>query len=161
MIQNNYLHEDFEKVSNNLDVLHEATMNILKGSTAGDFDLIEKSQIEIEKSKKTLYALHMKKLKRDEFQQFNNGIYSRRGWLEKDKCNKDMEIHYFTFGLGHELAGHCQPIHATSTEEALNKMKKLYGLRWEFHYTKAEYESAKSEGIAHEIMLDPVYAGGD
>lgn len=82
-IQDNYLPEDTGLVTANLEILHKSTMDILKGSTTGDFELIEESQIQIEKSKKILKALHIKKIKRDDFLEINNEIYRRRGWLRQ------------------------------------------------------------------------------
>lgn len=80
-IQDHYLQEDSEKVTNNLELLHKSTMDILKGATTGNFELIEDSQIQIEKSRKALKALHIKRLRRDDFLENNNEIYRRRGWL--------------------------------------------------------------------------------
>ncbi|MGM8213536.1 hypothetical protein ACLIBH_12235 [Virgibacillus sp. W0430] len=80
-IEDHYLTEDLEQVSDNLEVLHTSAMNVLKGATTGDFELVEQSQISIERSRKILRALYAKKLKHDEFASVNYGIYKRRGWM--------------------------------------------------------------------------------
>ena len=78
-IQNHYLEENYEQVTDNLDELHKSAMNILKGATTGNFDLIEQSQVQIERSRKILKALCKKKVFRDE----NNLLYMRKGWVRK------------------------------------------------------------------------------
>lgn len=80
-IQDHYLQEDLEQVADNLEALHQSTLNILNGATSGNFELIKQSQIQIEKSRKILKALYLKKLKHDDFNNVNYGIYKRRGWI--------------------------------------------------------------------------------
>lgn len=77
-VNDHYPIENFGQVSDNLDILHTAAMNILKGATTGNFELIEQSQIDIERACKILKALHNKHLKRDEFPQAE---YLRRNFF--------------------------------------------------------------------------------
>lgn len=71
-----------------------------------------------------------------------------------------MELHYFTFGLGHTFAGHCQPILAHNAQSALKKMFDTYGDKWAFHYTADQWEQLKQEGHARERMLDLLVVKG-
>lgn len=69
---------------------------------------------------------------------------------------KQENVHFFTFGLGHDLAGHCQPIVADSPELARQVMIDKHGSKWAFQYTSDEYMQAKKEGFANEALLDPI-----
>lgn len=65
-IHDHYLLEDFNQVSTHLDIMHQATMNILKAGTNADFQLGKDSKIQLEKSYQVLEALHKKKIHREE-----------------------------------------------------------------------------------------------
>lgn len=65
-------------------------------------------------------------------------------------------VHFFTFGNGHDLAGYCQPIIADSPELARQCMFDKYGSLWAFQYTADEYIAARNEGTANELMLNPI-----
>lgn len=51
-------------------------------------------------------------------------------------------IYYVTFGMGQRLAWHYQPIKAASEAEAVEIMKKYYGMEWAFIYTKEDFEQS-------------------
>lgn len=72
-----------------------------------------------------------------------------------------MEKYLFTFGGGHELQGYCQPIFASSYNEARNKMVELHGLSWAFSYTEENWETIKNDPgriFKLETELEPIYA---
>lgn len=68
----------------------------------------------------------------------------------------EKQTYYFTFGLGHKLAGHCQPIIASSYRSARETMIELHGKKWAFQYTESEYLLNRIEGTANEICLKPI-----
>lgn len=76
-----------------------------------------------------------------------------------------MVVEFFTFGMGHELAGHVQPIKADSAEIARNEMFRIHGKKWAFQYSEQEYLDARLEGHARETVLEPIIlkdgSGGD
>lgn len=67
-----------------------------------------------------------------------------------------MAVQFFTFGMGHELAGHVQPIKADSPEAARDKMFELHGKKWAFQYSEQEYLDARLAGHARETVLEPI-----
>lgn len=71
-----------------------------------------------------------------------------------------MVVEYFTFGIGHEFAGHVQPIKADSPEAARQKMFEVYGKKWAFQYSEDEYLKARQEGYARETLLEPIILKG-
>ena len=68
----------------------------------------------------------------------------------------EKQVHFFTFGLGHALGGHFQPIIASSEKSAYERMFEVHGSRWAFHYTEKEYLSLRQKGTANEIVLPPI-----
>ncbi len=71
-----------------------------------------------------------------------------------------MITQYFTFGIGHKLAGQVQPIQAASVEEAREKMFEVHGRKWAFQYNEDEYLQARKEGYARETLLEPIILKG-
>lgn len=69
-----------------------------------------------------------------------------------------IETFYFTFGVGHKLGGHCQPIQAKNHQEARQKMFEMHGKEWAFQYTEKQWEKATEEGFANEKLLPVVKA---
>lgn len=67
-----------------------------------------------------------------------------------------MTVQFFTFGMGHDLAGHVQPIKADSPEAAREKMVQLHGNKKAFQYSEDEYLKARQEGYARETVLEPI-----
>jgi len=53
--------------------------------------------------------------------------------------------YYFTFGCGQPHEGMCQPIVAESADLARQKMVEVYGVKWAFQYTSAEWEANKAD----------------
>ena len=47
---------------------------------------------------------------------------------------RTMKVWYFTFGLGHPLKKHAQPVHAQDAEAARLKMLAVYGDKWDGQY---------------------------
>lgn len=78
--------------------------------------------------------------------------------IEEEKIRNKLELHYFSFGMGHVYAGHVQPILAKSEEHAHIVMFRLHGNKWAFHYTEQEWNAAKERGAAREIHLDLIDA---
>jgi hypothetical protein len=79
-IQDHYLTEDLDQLTDHLENLHKSCMGILEAATTAEFTQTDKHQVSIQQSLRVILALHNKKLKHDEFTQLNNGIYARRGW---------------------------------------------------------------------------------
>lgn len=71
-----------------------------------------------------------------------------------------MVVEYFTFGMGHELAGHVQPIMAENPEAAREKMFEVHGKKWAFQYSEKEYIDARLAGHARETVLKPIILKG-
>lgn len=69
---------------------------------------------------------------------------------------KKENIHFFTFGYGHDLSGCCQPIIADSPELARQVMIDKYDSKWAFQYTYKEYMQSRKEGYAREELLTPI-----
>lgn len=84
---NHYLPQDLDQITEHLENLHKATMGILNGAIKAEFASTKELQISIDHSLRILLALHNKKVKHDEFERLNNGVYARRGWLD-EKINK-------------------------------------------------------------------------
>ncbi len=72
-----------------------------------------------------------------------------------------MSLHYFTFGIGSELAGYCQPIMANTPDRAREKMCEMYGNNWSFQYTVEEREQSKLNGYAKEELLNLIIVQGE
>lgn len=70
----------------------------------------------------------------------------------------EKQIWYFTFCLGSNLGGKCQPIRAESYGKARAKMVEMYGTRWAFQYSSSEWEELKSRPFKQETELDIVEA---
>lgn len=66
MIQDHYLPEDLETVSDELEKLRDGSMSILKNATAADFNYVKVHQMQIEQSLKLLMQLNEKKEIRSE-----------------------------------------------------------------------------------------------
>jgi hypothetical protein len=84
-IQDHYLPEDLDQLTDHLENLHKSTMGILEAATTADFTQTEQHQESIRQSLRVILALHNKKLIRDEHEQLNNAIYARRGWIKSVK----------------------------------------------------------------------------
>jgi len=69
---------------------------------------------------------------------------------------KEKQVYYFTFGMGHTLARHCQPILASSYGSARERMVELHGSMWAFQYTEEEYLRHRVKGTANEALLEPI-----
>lgn len=69
-----------------------------------------------------------------------------------------MNKYYFTFGIGHELADHVQPIFSPNMKVAIVKMNELYGKSWAFNYTFDEYCKAIEKSTIRPRELNPVWA---
>lgn len=69
-----------------------------------------------------------------------------------------MELHYFTFGLGHTFANHVQPILAPNEQIAINKMFNTYGNKWAFHYTEEQWFKSMMQGFGKEQLLELIIA---
>src|SRR5690625_989376 len=74
------------------------------------------------------------------------------------ESSEKLELHYFTFGLGHTFAGHVQPILDENYKQAQKVIMHTYGDKWAFHYTEDEWESSKMRGFAKEKSLDLIDA---
>src|SRR5690625_1355350 len=72
--------------------------------------------------------------------------------IKEEKLRNKLELHYFTFGVGHTFAGHVQPILAANAEQAQKVMFHTYGDKWAFHYTENEWQNSKINGFAKEIL---------
>lgn len=77
-IHDHYLLEDYERVSTHLDIVHKSLMNILQATTSGDFEMGRNSKVQLEKSYRTLEALHHKKLNRESLAE---AAYIRRNFF--------------------------------------------------------------------------------
>lgn len=60
---------------------------------------------------------------------------------------KEKQVYYFTFGLGHKLAGHCQPIIASSYRSAEETMFDQHGRNWAFGYTAEEFKNKNNQVV--------------
>lgn len=54
------------------------------------------------------------------------------------------QVWRFTFGVGQNNAGYCQPILGTFAS-ARAKMVSMYGLEWCFQYSEKEWEDIKND----------------
>lgn len=82
MISKNYPIENVNQATDHIDMITRMTTLILSGVVNADFTQIEQAQIQMEKSRQVLKALHNKKLQQDEFNDLNHAIYKRKGWAE-------------------------------------------------------------------------------
>ena len=64
----------------------------------------------------------------------------------------EKQVYYFTFGMGHDLQGHVQPILASSYKSARETMFDKYGNKFAFQYTRDEY-FAKWKHFQHHAIL--------
>jgi hypothetical protein len=85
-IQDHYLPEDLDQLTDHLENLHNATMGILEAATKAHFTKTDKHQVSIQQSLRVIVSLHKKKLKHDEHELLNNGIYARKGWFKDVKA---------------------------------------------------------------------------
>lgn len=77
-IQDHYLPEDLNQLSDELMKLHQTSMKILGNATDADFNDTDDHVVDLTRSLKIIKALHDKKLKRDEHNHLN-GVYAIRG----------------------------------------------------------------------------------
>lgn len=71
-----------------------------------------------------------------------------------------MNKYIFTFGSNHLYQGFYQPIYASNSILAREKMKELHGLKWAFQYTEKEWKETQEElkdFAPLEQPLEPVF----
>lgn len=63
--------------------------------------------------------------------------------LQSEVVEEKEQTWRFTFGCGHTLANHCQPIIGTFAS-AREKMFELYGENWCAQYSEEEWENIRN-----------------
>lgn len=73
------------------------------------------------------------------------------------EISKDLEQYWvFTFGKGHENEGHYVIIYGTF-DKAREKMSRLYDNKWEYQYSKLEWDRLAAAGEVHGTNLYPLH----
>lgn len=117
-------------------------------------DTIEQLYIERER---------MKKLAEEHYsiaENYQKEVIGIGNIIIKKEAEKKMKKYIFTFGVGHELGGYCQPIYAKDGTIARGKMVELHGREWGFQYEGEDWEKHKrnpERAWSMEKELEPIY----
>jgi hypothetical protein len=71
----------------------------------------------------------------------------------------ERKMFYFTFGFGQENQGKYQPILASSSYNAREKMFEMYGDKWCFEYSEQEWKTSNCEYWYPKEVALPLVTG--
>ena len=69
-----------------------------------------------------------------------------------DTNDRHGQTFYFTFGCGHVLSRHVQPIRARNWNDARLKMLEMYGDKWSSQYDRVEWKRVSEKYGPYEPL---------